>query len=127
MFTINFVEDDALHTVEVIAKKDEPIESVKARANAQYFELLRPGVTNVTPFIDTVDIQFYKGGRVYTYFVNHLLVGYTKAHIKDHNGDYRTVDIICSKRRSVEELRAIAKTRGFEYNQYKVLHGIAVA
>lgn len=126
MFTINFIEDDALHTIEVIAKEGESFEAVKERANKQFFELRRPGVTEITPYIETVDVQFYKGGRIYTYFVNRLLVGYTKAHIKDSNGDYRTVDIVSSKRRSVEELKAMAKVRGFEYSQYKVLHGIAV-
>lgn len=126
MFVISFVEDDNLNTIEITAKENETLEETRTRANLQYFELKRPGVSERKTSVNTVDIQFIKGGKVYTYFVNRLLTGYSKAYIKDNTGDYRTVDIISSKRRTVSELIALAESKGFKYEDFKVLHGIAI-
>ena len=125
MFTIQFVRDDNLGYIETISQE---------KANAEYAELCSdPTVTEVTPLVLTIDIQFVSSPKVYTYFldltIEQLRVISTKR--KKNPGAYATarlttgdtVTVVAIKYREPKELKAKAKRLGFSFSDYKVLHG----
>ena len=132
MFCLRWVELDALHSIELVAKENS-YNALKVKANALYADLIRPGVTELEAFVSTVDVKFSKNSEIYTYIVDTLLVGYSKIDIeyvtrldgKRVNLEKKQVQIVQSKYRTRKDLEALAKSKGFSFNDYKVLHGTA--
>ena len=113
MYVIRYVKEDNFRTIETIHKE---------KANAEYKELCSdPSVTELEACVLTVDVKFSTSGNVYTYFVDARLNGYRYVKTKTD-----TMYIVSCKLRTVEELKAMAKCRGFSFADYKVLHGIAI-
>jgi hypothetical protein len=113
MYVLRFVKDDNFRTIETISRD---------KANAEYKELCSdPSVTELEACVLTVDVKFTTNGKVYTYFIDTRVNGYK--YIKCGED---TLYIVSCKLRTVEELKAMAKSRGFSYCEYKVLHGIAI-
>ncbi len=113
MYIIRYVKEDSFRTIETISKE---------KANTEYKELCSdPSVTELEACILTVDVKFTTKGKVYTYFVDTRLNGYR--FIKTGED---TLYIISCKLRTVEELKAMANSRGFSFADYKVLHGTAI-
>ena len=114
MYRISYVFDDSFRVIETISRE---------KANQEYMELCNdPCVTELETCVLTVDVKFSTNSKVYTYFVDTNIDKYR--HVKTNSGD--TIHIVCCKYRSVEELKAMAKSRGFSFADYKVLHGIAI-
>ena len=114
MYVIRFVQDDSLKTIETISKE---------KANQEFVEhQFDPTVTELEALVLTVDIEFNNSNKQYTYFVDIDLKGYSYAILP--SGE--KVQIIRTKLRTVKELKAMAKSRGFSYSDYKVLHGTAI-
>lgn len=114
MYVVRFVQDDALKTIETISKD---------KANQEFIERsFDPSITELESLVLTVDIEFNNSNKVYTYFVDVDLKGYSYAILP--SGE--KVQIIRTKLRTTEELKAMAKSRGFSYSDYKVLHGTAI-
>jgi len=114
MYVIRYVQDDALKTIETISKE---------KANQEFVERqFDPTVTELEALVLTVDIEFNNSNKQYTYFVDVDLRGYSSAILP--SGE--EVQIIRTKLRTVNELKAMAKSRGFSYSDYKVLHGTAI-
>lgn len=114
MYVIRFVQFDCLRTIETISRD---------KANQEYLERVNdPTVTELKALILTADVKFTSNGKVYTYFTDISLKGYSR--VKLLNGD--VVQIIGEHLRTVEELKVMAKSRGFSFADYKVLHGTAI-
>ena len=112
MYIIRYVQDDSLKELEVIDREE---------ANTQYKAKYNdPTVTELQAFILTIDVKFKTSSKVYTYFVDAHLKGYSK--IITANGDELT--IVQIKMRTPQELKAMAKSHGF--SSFKVLHGTAI-
>ena len=125
MYTIQFVQNDNLGYIETIHKE---------KANTEYKELCSdPSVTEIIPLILTIDIRFSSSNKVYTYFLDLTIEELrTITNEKKKNPETYTtaklptgdiVDIITIKYRKPEELKAKAKSLGFSFSDYKVLHG----
>ena len=114
MYVIRYVQDDSFKTIETISRD---------KANQEYAELCNdPTVTELEACILTVDVKFSTNGKEYTYFVDANIGKYK--YIKTNNGDM--IYIIRCKYRTVEELKTMAKSHGFSFTDYKVLHGTAI-
>jgi len=113
MYIIRFVQFDSFRTIETISRD---------KANQEYRELCcDPTVTELEACILTVDVKFSTNGKIYTYFVDTRLNGYKYVKTKTD-----TMHIVSCKLRTVEELKAMAESRGFSFSDYKVLHGTAI-
>lgn len=114
MYCIRFIQFDCLRTIETINKD---------KANQEYKELCSdPSVTELEALILTIDVRFSSSNKSYTYFVDSPLNNYR--FVKTSEGDL--LQIIGCKYRTPQELKALAKSQGFSYSQYKVLHGTAI-
>ena len=112
MHIIRYVQNDALITKEIIETK---------AANKEYLELRSdPSVTELEALELTIDVTFTSGGKEYTYLLDKDIRGYK--YVRTPEGD--TLDIVRIKTRTVRELKAMAKSRGF--SSFKVLHGTAI-
>lgn len=113
MYVIRYVQNDALRTIETISKE---------KANQEYQELCYdPTVTELEACVLTVDVKFTTNGKIYTYFVDTRLNGYRYVKTKED-----ILYIVSCQLRTVEKLKAMAKSRGFSFADYKVLHGTAI-
>ena len=125
MYRIQWVWNDMFQTIETTSRD---------KANREFLELSsEPGVEELQAFILTVDVKFSTNGKVYTYFCDKNLCGYRFIKQKDADGNF-VIDqdgevvvlyIVSCQYRTPEELRNMANSRGFSYEAYKTLHGIA--
>lgn len=114
MYIIRYVQFDSFKTIETVSQE---------KANAEYKELCNDiTVTELEALVLTIDIKFSSSSKVYTYLLDTPLYGYK--FVKTPEGDL--VQIVGIKHRTPDELRAMAKSRGFSYADYKVLHGTAI-
>ena len=114
MYRIEYVQYDCFKTIEVVNKDI---------ANREYKELIDDAtVTELKTFILTIDIKFSSSTKVYTYFLDKPIYNYRFAKLA--TGDL--VQIIRTKYRTKDELKALARSQGFSYSQFKVLHGTAI-
>ena len=113
MYIISYVFEDAYRTIEC---------SNKETANQEYLELLNdPAVSELEASVRTVDVKFPTSDKTYTYFINEPLDGFR--YIKAGKDKLK---IVRCKIRTVKELRALAKSQGFSFSDYKVLKGTAI-